>query len=209
MKENNSSKSWLWVVIIIVLALVVWLVASNGTSLTNDTPDAPATFSELADSSFVRGIVINVDGEDYYLDGPTDAENGGKDIPGHAWVDLGDGELSGVHYNTGPFGESSWWSSDAQDGELLYTVDAVIDEWTEEKATDYAEEGFIHYHELVRVSDGELHPSKVAWLRHIAETSFTLDGGPGAPNPPYEHSVTPGVDLKFPPNGMNPYPSEG
>ena len=32
------------------------------------------------------------------------------------------------------------------------------------------------------------------------------DGGPGAPNPPYEHYVTPGVDLAFPNNGFKPYP---
>ena len=34
---------------------------------------------------------------------------------------------------------------------------------------------------------------------------ITLDGGPGAPNPPYQHSVTPGVDYQFPVNGLMPY----
>jgi hypothetical protein len=46
----------------------------------------------------------------------------------------------------------------------------------------------------------------------LAETlippSFSLDGGPGAPNPPYEHAVTPGVDLLFPNNYMEPYDPE-
>jgi len=58
---------------------------------------------------------------------------------------------------------------------------------------------------LIKVSDRTLHPTKVPWLKHTARTSFTLDGGPGAPNPPYEHSVTPGVDNLFPPKGMEPY----
>jgi hypothetical protein len=67
------------------------------------------------------------------------------------------------------------------------------------------DEGFVHYHEFVSTNDGRLHPSKVVWLKHTAVTSFTLDGGPGAPNPPYEHEVTPGVDLLFPNNYMEPY----
>jgi hypothetical protein len=66
----------------------------------------------------------------------------------------------------------------------------------------------VHYHEFVSTEDGKLHPDKVVWLKHTAVTSFTLDGGPGAPNPPYEHAVTPGVDLLFPNNYMEPYDPE-
>ena len=113
--------------------------------------------------------------------------------------------LVGKHYNTGPFGAPKWWSSDAPDGEYLYKVHAIIDTWTLEKAQMYASRGYVHYHELVKVSDGSLHPNKVVWLKHTARTSFTLDGGPGAPNPPYQHYVTPGVDLLFPVNGLDPY----
>lgn len=154
---------------------------------------------------FVHGIVVPVDGEEYYFDGPPDGDNGEKDIPGHYWVQAGPNMLVGKHFNTGPFGAAMWWSSDAPDGEYLYKVHAVIDTWTQEKAENYANRGYVHYHELVRVSDGTLHPDKVVWLKHTARTSFTLDGGPGAPNPPYQHYVTPGVDLLFPVNGMNPY----
>lgn len=155
---------------------------------------------------FVHGIVINVDGEDYYLKGPPDGPNGEKDVPGHDWVQAGPNKLVGKHYNTGPFGASQWWSSDAPDGELLYVVKGIIDTWSKEKAERYASRGYVHRHELVRVSDGEEHPDKVIWLKHTARTSFTLDGGPGAPNPPYEHEVTPGADDEFPNNWNVPYP---
>ncbi len=64
---------------------------------------------------------------------------------------------------------------------------------------------YVHRHEFVKVSDGTFHPSKVVWLKHTARTSFTLDGGPGGVNPPYEHAVTPGVDLAFPNNYTTPY----
>lgn len=151
---------------------------------------------------FTHGIVINVDGEDYYLAGPADAENGARDVPGHYWVQAGPDRLVGKHFNTGPFGMSNWWSSDAEDGQLLYMVSAIIDTWSAEKATQYADRGYIHYHELVNVNDGTLHPTKAVWLKHTAVTSFTLDGGP---HPEFSHAVTPGVDLEFMPNGFMPY----
>ena len=66
----------------------------------------------------------------------------------------------------------------------------------------YAKKGYIHYHDFISVEDGTLHPTKVPWLKHIARTSFTLDG---APNPPYEHNVSPGVDYLFPINDTTPY----
>jgi selenium-binding protein 1 len=151
---------------------------------------------------FTHGIVINVDGEDYYLMGPADGPNGEKDVPGHYWVQAGPDKLVGKHYNTGPNGEPQWWSSDAPDGELLFVVQATIDTWTLEQAEQYAARGYVHYHHLTKVSDGTLHPTKVVWLKHTARTSFTLDGGP---HPEFTHEVTPGVDYEFIPNWDTPY----
>lgn len=151
---------------------------------------------------YVHGITVDVDGEGYFLAGAPDGEGGATDIPGHYWVQAGPNQLVGKHYNTGPFGASSWWSSDAGDGQLLYQVHAIIDTWSAEKASQYAARGYVHYHELVSVANGELHPAKVVWLKHTAVTSFTLDGGP---HPELSHAVTPGVDFGFIPNGSMPY----
>lgn len=169
--------------------------AGNGGS-----PDR-ADFSNA--NSFERGIVLSVDGEDYYLMGPADAPDGAMDVPGHYWIKAGKNKIVGRHYNTGPFGASNWWSSDADDGSLLYKVDGIIDEWTEENADWYSSRGYVHYHELVQVSDGEtLHPSKVAWLKHTAVQHFNLDGGP---MPQFAHEVSPGIDWEFMPNYHMPY----
>jgi hypothetical protein len=143
-----------------------------------------------------------VDGEEYYLAGPADGPDGAADVPGHDWVQAGTNKLVGKHYNSGPFGAPQWWSSDAPDGELLYMVSAIIDTWSEEKAAGYAARGYVHYHELISVADGSLHPDKVVWLRHIARTSFTLDGGP---HPQFTHEVMPGIDFEFIPNWSVPY----
>jgi hypothetical protein len=118
------------------------------------------------------------------------------------WVSVGQRFLIGKHYNTGPFGSASWWSSDADDGELLYIVIGIIDTWTPEKAEQYANRGFVHYHELVEVSDGTEHPTKVVWLKHYVVGSFNLDGGP---HPEFGHYMTPGADYDFMPNYMMPY----
>lgn len=153
-------------------------------------------------AGFERGIVLEVDGVDYWLAGAPDAPGGALDIPGHAWNAAGPKQIVGKHYNTGPFGAPQWWSSDAPDGELLYIVHGVIDTWSADKAADYAARGYTHYHELVAVSDGSLHPTKVVWLRHHARTSFTLDGGP---RPDLAHAVTPGIDFDFINNWFVPY----
>jgi selenium-binding protein 1 len=152
---------------------------------------------------FIRGIVLNVDGVDYYLAGAPYAPGGATDIPGHAWVQAGPNQIVGKHYNTGPFGAPQWWSSDAGDGECLFKVHGIIDTWKPEKAARYANRGYVHYHELISVAGGTLHPDKVVWLKHTARTSFTLDGGPHPPVPGIE--IRHGVAFNFLPNWDQPY----
>ena len=49
---------------------------------------------------FVHGIVVNVDGEDYYLAGAPDGPGGAFDVPGHDWVQAGPNKLVGKHITT-------------------------------------------------------------------------------------------------------------
>ena len=121
---------------------------------------------------FTHAAIIVVDGEDYYMAGAPDGPDGAFDIPGHAWVQAGKDKVVGKHYNTGPFGASNWWSSDAPDGALLYMVHGIIDTWSPEKAASYAARGFIHYHELLDVDTLAEHPTKVVWLKHTAVSTF-------------------------------------
>lgn len=153
-------------------------------------------------NGFTRWPTISIDGEDYYWAGVPDGPNGETDVPGHYWRKAGPRKWVAKHFNTGPFGAPQWWSSDAPDGELLYIAQVVIDEWTPEKAERYAERGYVHYHEMVSVNNGEPHPTLVGWFKHIARTSFTLDGGPA---PQFAHDVSPGIDFEFIPNWPIPY----
>lgn len=181
--NNLKSKQYLiFLVVAALLALTVGVASANG---------------------FTHAPVIDVDGEAYYFAGAPDGPGGAFDIPGHYWVQAGPDQFVGKHYNTGPFDAPQWWSSNAPDGELLFIVHGIIDIWSEEKAASYATRGYTHYHELISVDDGSLHPNKVVWLKHTARTSFYFDGGP---HPELAHEVNPGVDYDFIPNGMTPYP---
>ena len=189
-----------------LLALVVLAGCSNQ----SDTVLAPTTSIDSSEPAskvargFVHGIVVNLDGVDYYMAGAPDGPGGAVDVPGHSWRQSSSRVILGKHYNTGPFGAPKWWSSDAPDGVLLYNVKGVIDTWGAAKAQVYASKGFMHYHEFIRVDNGDVHPTKVIWLRHVAVRSFTLDGGPA---PALGHSVSPGIDYEIIPNWMNPYDS--
>ncbi|UCG82843.1 MAG: hypothetical protein JSW38_11775, partial [Dehalococcoidia bacterium] len=118
----------------------------------------------VAAKGFVQGIIVNVDGEYYYVAKAPPAFPG-NDVLGHYWVQAGPSQLVGKHYNdyleAAPF-----WSNDAPEGELLYVVHGIIDTWDAEKAEMYASRGYVHYHELLAVSDGTPHPDKVVWLKH-------------------------------------------
>jgi selenium-binding protein 1 len=163
----------------------------------------PAAASDQTAWGYEHGIVITVDGEDYYFEGAPDGPGGAYDIPGHDWLEVWEGrQLLGRHFNTGPAGAAQWWSSDAPDGALLFNVHAIVDTWSPLKAQWYARAGYVHYHELRKVSDGTLHPTKVVWLLHYAQGTFTLDGGPATGK---DIPITPGIARNFLPNWDTPY----
>lgn len=175
------------------------------TSLMVITLVAPAMAHEKKKKKeFVHGIIIPLDHDRYYFNGPADGVNGERDIPGHEWVKLRHNQYIAKHYNTGPVGaQAQWWSSDAEDGSLLWTMHAIIDTWSEVNAVKYYNRGFVHYHPLVSVRNGTPHKRKVAWLKHVATKNFTFDGVPIPPEFAYE--VKPGVDYGIDPNWNIPY----
>jgi len=91
----------------VVLALTLFGSCQESEDLLLQNEENPMLISgqndfESKHKGFVHGIVIPVDGEDYYFDGPPDGPGGATDIPGHTWVQAGPNQLVGKHYNTGP-----------------------------------------------------------------------------------------------------------
>lgn len=141
-------------------------------------------------------------------------------MPGSYWKQLTPSTLAGLRYNIGPFGEANWWSSDAPNGQRIYSIHAIIDTWSPDKAINYARKGYVHYHMLQRVDNGQFHPTLVVWFRSRAHfaclyenlwsmcdpngQSFILDGGPTDLPFNLPHLVTPGIDFQFLPNWLYP-----
>ncbi|MDH5229928.1 MAG: hypothetical protein OEY38_07715 [Gammaproteobacteria bacterium] len=153
------------------------------------------------DNTFIHGIKLNIEDELYYFRGPADGANGEQDSPGHSWVQFGNRLIGKIH-NTGPFGEANGWSPDQADGALLYILEARIDSWNELKAAKYYAKGYTHYHRIVRVDNGEPHPQKVVWIKHVAVSHFYL-----VPRrrPELAHWVAPGIDFEFVTNWNQAY----
>ncbi len=161
---------------------------------------------EKPPKEFVHGITIKLGHDLYHFSGPPDGPNGESDVPGHKWLKVGKNRFLGKHFNTGPFGAPNFWSSDAGDGALLYVMDAVIDKWSEVKALQYFMKGYAHYHTLVNVRTGLLHPKKVVWFKHVAVKDFKFDGPDVlAFNGMEAYEVSQGVDYKMAPKWDVPY----
>lgn len=169
-------------------------ISSNNNSTLNNYQES---------QTFTHGLVVKIDNVGYYFDGPSDGANGTKDAPGHYWWQDTPHHLYGLHYNIGPFGEQNWWSSDTKGNELLYLVDVIIAPWTNTTAYEFAKQGYVHYHELVKTDSGEKHPELVAWFKHVAvPASFILDKGPMQED---KHIVSAGIDYRFLNNYFIPY----
>ncbi|MGD1834208.1 MAG: hypothetical protein ACPKQO_00620 [Nitrososphaeraceae archaeon] len=179
--------------------------AQNGSNESSKTSmnNTLLTYDYKDPIKFVHGIEVDIDGVKYYFDGPADAYNGSKDAPGHYWWQDTPTHLYGLHFNIGPFGEEKWWSSDAKENEILFFVDAIIAPWTENDSIKFSQKGYTHYHELLRVDNGEKHPELVVWFKHVGIPNiFSFDKGP---MPEEGHIVTPGVDHEFLTNYYIPY----
>jgi hypothetical protein len=72
---------------------------------------AAVAIGPVATKAFVHGIIINVDGVNYYLAGAPDGPGGATDIPGHYWTQASPNQLGGKHYDEAHFGAAQCWSS--------------------------------------------------------------------------------------------------
>ena len=213
-------KSLNFAIIITTITIIIGTTNDNSEVLAQNTTTnssvsmTQSTYNQTnyqQPQTFTHGIIVNLDGVEYYISGPADGINGTKDAPGHYWWQDAPRHLYGLHYNIGPFGEEQWWSSDAKSNELLYVVDAIIAPWTNTTAHEFAKQGYVYYHELVRTDTGEKHPELVAWFKHVAvPAAFILDKGP---MPEDKHIVGAGIDYRFLGNNYykpyNPNASQG
>jgi hypothetical protein len=192
---------------IFVLLLMATIIGFSTVALAK-----PKSTWDTNPKHYEHGLAVDLgDGIDWYFSGPGSESPmfSEIDVPGHTWQQVGHYRVKGLHYNVGPMGDASWWAKGEDDGILLFVVDGRIAPWNEEIANKMAKNGYVHYHELVRIigvddtPQLEEHPNLVVWLKHTAVTDFYFDGGPMAPSS--NHYVYKGVDYLFMPNYFMPY----
>jgi hypothetical protein len=156
---------------------------------------------DISNGGFTHGTAFEVAGDTYYMLGPGSIA-GEIDVPGHTWIQAGQNQIVGKHYNVGPWflPGSAWWASGEPYGALLYSVHGIIDVPPAElSATEedwYKSHGYVHIHEFV--NSGGILEDYVVYFKHTAVTAFMFNGGPGAPAT--NHYVEVGIDYEFPNN---------
>ena len=225
MRTLNSTRT-IRHIVLLTIAVCVLANAAAAAGL----PDCLANPGLPDLEGFTHRVQVRLNGSFWYMLAPelqlpnSPAQVGqAQDLPGHCWKvgpPLGNKpRLIGKHFNTGPLiagGPPRFWSSTAGSHQQLYWVDALIDRWSPRIAQEKATQGYVHYHELVKVGRGCLHPRLVLWFRHSAIEKFSFDGGPPPVLPDgtlfrprnVPHDVLPGIDHNFPPNYDIPYQPE-
>ncbi len=104
-----------------------------GTVTITPVSESPAIAQEFPG---VNRLILNLDGLNFYWEGPPIYPTSTRDIPGPDWTQISPTTLTAPQGNIGlktelaPEGISNWWSSDAPACSLLYTAEVIIHEWT-------------------------------------------------------------------------------
>jgi hypothetical protein len=127
-------------------------------------------------SGFVHRLLSYVYSPDYYLASFSDGPDCVADMTGQYWVLAGEYPLVADQYEAAALQAQTWRSSDA-DGGLMFIVVEITDACCQECADVSATGGHVHCNDLVLVSEGEMQPTRVLWLKPIEGTGFIFNGG--------------------------------
>jgi hypothetical protein len=187
----------------VYVALAIAFVFAIGGLSSVSAAKATEWEKDISNAGFTHGTAFEIEGETYYMKGPGSIA-GEIDVPGHTWVQAGDWNVVGKHYNVGPWFApmyAPFWAHYEPWGSLLYSVQGIIDvppeDLTAEEEMWYKDHGYVHIHEFVDMYGAELE-DYVVYFKHTAVTEFMFNGGPMAPLS--NHYVEPGVDYMFIPN---------
>jgi hypothetical protein len=171
--------------ILVMIAVVLAIPFALGSPTSSKNPKA-----------FINGIVVTYEGQDYYFKGAPTGPSPAQDVPGHWWIQVGNNQVVGRHYNDGGPAPGAMWAPAEETGILLYTVHGIIAPATLDIKTEnhLKKQGYVHRHELIYADGPNVGTENTAinvYLRHTAVREFTFIAG---------WLVTPGIDYQFPNN---------
>jgi len=133
-------------------------------------------FSLSERSAFVHRLLSYVYSPVYYLASSYDGQDCAADMTGQYWVLAREYAPVADRYVAAALQPQTWRSSDADD-ELMLIVVEITDACCQECQEVSATGGHFHCDDLVLVSEGEMQPTRVLWLKPIEGTGFIFNGG--------------------------------
>jgi len=133
-------------------------------------------FSVSERSAFVHRLLSYVYSPVYYFASSSDGPDCVADMTGQYWVLAREYVPLADRYDAAALQAQMQRSSDA-DGEFMFIVVEITDACCQECADVDATGGLFLCNDLVMVSEGEIRPTKVLWLKSIECTGFIFNGG--------------------------------
>ena len=159
-------------------------------------------FSLAEQNGFVHRLLVYVYGQDYYFVATPDGPNYTAETTGQYWFVTGEYKPVANQYEAANFQARTWRSYEEDEGEVLYLVLEITEEYGKDGPDACAPEGNVCDHEIVMVPEGAMHPTISLWQQSMECTCFIVDGGPYCG---FEHERTPGVGYDFIPKLLVTY----
>ncbi len=168
----------------------------------------PAVFAALIwfnvseHGGFVNNLLDYVYGQNNYFVAAPDGPDYTAETTGQYWFVTGDYKPITNQCQTAAFQSQSRSSYEEDEGELLFLVLEITEEYGKDGPDACAPEGNVCDHEIVMVPEGAMHPTISLWLKPMECTCFIVNGGTYCG---FEHERTPGVDCDFIPKLLVTY----
>ena len=168
----------------------------------------PAVFAALIwftvseHGGFVNNLLDYVYGQNYYFVAAPDGPDYTAETTGQYWYVTGEYKPVANQSQTAAFEPQTWRSYEEDEGEVLFLVLEITEEYGKDGQDACAPEGNFDDHEIVMAPEGAMHPPIALRLKPIECSCFIVDGGPYCG---FEHERTPGVDYDFIPKLLVTY----
>ncbi|MHC4543441.1 MAG: hypothetical protein ACYTDW_00625 [Planctomycetota bacterium] len=159
-------------------------------------------FTMSEHGGFVNNLLNYVYDQNYYFVAAPDGPDYTVETTGQYWFVTGEYKPVANQTQAAAFQPQTWSLHEEDEGELLYLVLELTEEYGKDGPDAWAPEGNACAHEIVMVPEGAMHPTIALWLKPIECSCFIVNGGPYCG---FKHEGIPGVDYRFTPKSFVTY----
>ncbi|MHC4070183.1 MAG: hypothetical protein ACYSR8_11545 [Planctomycetota bacterium] len=148
-------------------------------------------FTMTEQSGFFNKLQNYVYSQNYYLAAAPAGQDCVTDFDGQYWISAGEYQPVSNQYKTAIHQAQTFSSYEKDEGELLFLVLEITEEYDKDGQDACAPGGNVYDHEIVMVPEGAMHPPIVLSLNPIECSCFIVNGGPYRG---FQHEGTQGAD---------------